>query len=97
VKQIYPSSAKIKNAWSYTSTPYIFMAWCIIKHRDITFSLLLLYYFYVIKKDEMCRTCSSFGWTRNACNILMGKFEGKRPLGDIGVEGRIILKQIFKK
>jgi hypothetical protein len=24
-----------KNAWSYTSTPqYIFMAWCLVKHRD---------------------------------------------------------------
>jgi hypothetical protein len=30
-----PSSAKVKNAWSYTSTPqYIFMAWCLVKHRD---------------------------------------------------------------
>jgi hypothetical protein len=29
-----PSSAQVKNAWSYTSTPqYIFMAWCLIKHR----------------------------------------------------------------
>jgi hypothetical protein len=30
-----PSSAEVKNAWSYTSTPhYIFMAWCLVKHRD---------------------------------------------------------------
>jgi len=29
------SSAGIKNAWSYTSTPsYVFMAWCSIKHSD---------------------------------------------------------------
>jgi hypothetical protein len=29
------SSAKVKNAWSYTSTPqYVFMAWCLVKHRD---------------------------------------------------------------
>jgi hypothetical protein len=27
-----PSSAEIKNAWSYTSTPqYAFMAWCSVK------------------------------------------------------------------
>jgi hypothetical protein len=27
-----PSSAKVKNAWSYTSTPqYVFMAWCLVK------------------------------------------------------------------
>jgi len=30
-----PSRAEIKNACSYTSTPqYVFMAWCLIKHRD---------------------------------------------------------------
>jgi hypothetical protein len=31
-----PYSTKIKNAWSYTSTPqYAFMAWCSVKkHRD---------------------------------------------------------------
>jgi hypothetical protein len=28
-----PSSAKVMNAWSYTSTPpYVFTAWCIVKH-----------------------------------------------------------------
>jgi hypothetical protein len=30
-----PSSAKVNNSWSYTSTPqYIFVAWCLVKHRD---------------------------------------------------------------
>jgi hypothetical protein len=30
-----PSSAEVKNAWSYTSTPqYVFMVWCLVKHRD---------------------------------------------------------------
>jgi len=30
-----PPSAQVKNARSYTSTPqYIFMAWCLFKHRD---------------------------------------------------------------
>jgi hypothetical protein len=30
-----PSSAKVKNAWSFTSTlQYVFMVWCCIKHRD---------------------------------------------------------------
>jgi hypothetical protein len=37
-----PSSAKVKNVWSYTPTPhYVFMAWCLVKHRDnFTFTLL---------------------------------------------------------
>jgi hypothetical protein len=31
----HPSSAKVINAWSYTSTPlYIFLAWYLAKHRD---------------------------------------------------------------
>jgi hypothetical protein len=30
-----PSSAEVKNARSYTSTPqYVFVAWCLVKHRD---------------------------------------------------------------
>jgi hypothetical protein len=30
-----PSSAKVKDTWSYTSTPhYVFMVWCLVKHRD---------------------------------------------------------------
>jgi hypothetical protein len=31
-----PSSAEVKNVWSYTSTPqYVFMVWSLVKHRDI--------------------------------------------------------------
>jgi hypothetical protein len=30
-----PSSAKVKNVWSYISTPQdAFIAWCLVKHRD---------------------------------------------------------------
>jgi hypothetical protein len=29
-----PSSAEVKNTWSYTSTPqYVLVAWCLVKHR----------------------------------------------------------------
>jgi hypothetical protein len=40
-----PSSAEVKNAWNYTSTltDYVFMAWCLVKHRDnftLTFTVL---------------------------------------------------------
>jgi hypothetical protein len=43
-----PSSAKVKNVWSYTSTPLsVFMAQCLIKHREnfasLTLQLLLLF------------------------------------------------------
>jgi len=30
-----PSGAKVKKEWSYNSTPrYVFMAWCLVKHKD---------------------------------------------------------------
>jgi hypothetical protein len=32
-----------------------------------------------------------------ACRILVGKPEGKRPLGNPSIDGRIILKCIFGK
>jgi len=36
-----PSSAEVKNAWSYyTSPPYVFIAWCLVKHKEnFAFSL----------------------------------------------------------
>jgi hypothetical protein len=40
-----PSSAEVKNAWSYISTSlYAFMRWCLINHRvNFTFALLIVY------------------------------------------------------
>jgi hypothetical protein len=37
--------------------------------------------FVGIKEDEMGRACSTNGEKRNAYRILVGKPEGKRPLG----------------
>jgi hypothetical protein len=44
-----PSSAEVKNAWSYTSAPqYVFMAWCLVKHRDnFTFTFTLPHYMFL--------------------------------------------------
>jgi hypothetical protein len=37
-----PSSAEVKYTWRYNFTPpYVFIAWCLIKHRDICTFLLL--------------------------------------------------------
>jgi hypothetical protein len=33
----------------------------------------------------------------NACRILVGKPEGKRPLGNLDVGGRIILRWILER
>jgi hypothetical protein len=44
INQSPPSSAKVKNAWSCTSTlPYFFMTRCLIKYLDVTFYVLLQY------------------------------------------------------
>jgi hypothetical protein len=37
-------------------------------------------------------TCITHGEMRNAYKILIGKLEGKRPLEDTGIDGRMILK-----
>ena len=34
---------------------------------------------------------------RGACRILMGRLEGRHHLEDPGIDGRIILKWIFRK
>jgi hypothetical protein len=51
-----PSSVEIKNAWSYTSSPQrVFMAWCLVKHRDnFTFYLFTVYKVPFIKYTS-CR------------------------------------------
>jgi hypothetical protein len=33
-----------------------------------------------IKEIEMIRTCSTYGESRSACRVLVGKSEGRRPL-----------------
>jgi hypothetical protein len=38
-----PSSAEVKSAYSYTSTPlYVFMAWCLVRHRDNFFTFIFI-------------------------------------------------------
>jgi hypothetical protein len=37
------------------------------------------------------------GEMRNICTVLIGKTEGNRPLGDLDVARRIILKWILEK
>jgi hypothetical protein len=40
---------------------------------------------------------SRTGEGRAVYRILVGKPEGKRPLGNPGIDGRIILRRIFRK
>jgi hypothetical protein len=48
-----PSSAAVKNVWSYTATvPYVSMVSCLIKHRD-NFSFLSLLYLKVLCHQDV--------------------------------------------
>jgi hypothetical protein len=49
-----------------------------------------------VKEDEIGRTCSTHGENMKAYGILVGKPERKRLLGNIDVDGRIILKLILE-
>jgi hypothetical protein len=50
-----------------------------------------------IEKKEMGSTCGAYGEERGVYRVLVGKPEGKRPWGDTGLDGRIILRRIFRK
>jgi len=40
--------------------------------------------------------CSAYGERRGAHRVLVGKREGKSNLEDLGIDGRIFLKRIFR-
>jgi hypothetical protein len=53
----------------------------------------------MIKSGRMRWTghTTGMGAKWNACRALVRKSEGKRPLGDLDIDGRIILKLILEK
>ena len=41
--------------------------------------------------------CSAYGERRGLCSVLVGKLEGRNHLEDPDIEGKIILRWIFRK
>jgi hypothetical protein len=50
-----------------------------------------------MENNEMGWACRTYGKGRDVYRELVGKPEGKRPLADRVVDGRIILRRIFGK
>jgi hypothetical protein len=81
-----PSSAEVKSVWPYTSNPpFVFMAWCLVKHRDnFTFTLPSLNGFhnhmevkifrYSHKNTDVSSTCiflwCFLNWTQSSTHFL---------------------------
>jgi hypothetical protein len=65
------SSAEVKNAWRYTSTPpYFFTAWCLVKNRDnFTFTYI------GVRKHMRVSTCKQWRWEDNIDMIIIGRYE----------------------
>jgi hypothetical protein len=49
-----------------------------------------------MKKDDMAGHVACMGETRKTYNILVVKPDGKTPLEELGLDGRIILKWILR-
>jgi hypothetical protein len=66
------------------------------EHYDLCFSPNII---RVIKsrRNRYVWLVARMGDRREACRVLVDIREGKRPLGRLGVYGRLILKGIFKK
>jgi hypothetical protein len=85
-----PSGAEVKNAWSCTSTsPYVFMAWYCVKHRDnSTFTLLSrlkLHYTVQVKvKLSLCLTKCHSMKTYGGMEVQLHAFLTSAPDGGEG-------------
>jgi hypothetical protein len=49
-----------------------------------------------MQDDERGKGCGTYGEKRDTYSVLVGKTEGRRYLEDLGVDGNIILKLVFK-
>jgi hypothetical protein len=50
-----------------------------------------------MEKNKIGGACSSDGEGRGVYRLLVGESEGKRPPGDLDIDGMVILGWIFRK
>ena len=73
--------------------------WRKLHNEELSDLYSLLNIVWVVKSRRMrwVGHVARMGEGRGVHRVLVGKPEGKRPLGRLRVEGRIILRQIFRK
>jgi hypothetical protein len=76
-----PSSAEVKNEWSYTSTPqYTFTTWCSIKAQGQLYLYVFVYGTIVIKISEVrnrfgnLESCTQFSFVPKNIASLVRKY-----------------------
>ena len=91
----WPNKGRNTSPWQYTIFIVYKTKWCVIDWHvvficynkpgweTLNFSLLLTQYCAgdKIEKNEMGWACGAYGWGEGAYRVLVGKPEGKRPLG----------------
>jgi len=70
----HPPSDGVKNVWNYTSTsPYIFMAWCWVKHRGKFSFYLIISAKFKIKYESEIHDIWQEVWTHLVAKSLLVK------------------------
>jgi hypothetical protein len=59
-------SAEVKNAWCYISAPFVFMVWCLVKHRN-NFILPYVLVWIFIRPFSWFHHCSRKHWRPAFC------------------------------
>jgi hypothetical protein len=87
--QLPPSSSEFKNAWSYISTSqYVFLAWCLVKHRN---NFTFTFYKQKGKKVKMKLSLGCILTENHAMKAYWGVEVQLHPFFDLGNRWRWLM------
>ena len=84
----------------YTEPIYVLFTYCVYLHNEELNDLYSSPNIVRVIKSRRMRWAGNVAHTgerRGVCKVQVGKLEGKNHLEDPGVDGRIILRWIFRK